>query len=156
MRASPQVLTVLLSVLLHVPGSTARASDFFFSRLDGPDGVTAGAVAAAPDGDLFALAEGSVFRRGFTAPSWGLAGSLPAPVTGLEVGPDGRIWGLGVPAVLVSDDEGTTWRTLPAAIPQILHLAFDTPLLTYAATTSGLYRSLDRGSSWTPLALPNV
>jgi photosystem II stability/assembly factor-like uncharacterized protein len=70
--------------------------------------------------------------------------------------PPGRLWTQGMDmGVWVSDDHGDTWTNLPYYglgnnVAAAIWLPGETPAL-YAATPTGLGRSLDRGVHWEPV-----
>ncbi|HEX2094608.1 MAG TPA: hypothetical protein VHG28_19540, partial [Longimicrobiaceae bacterium] len=109
------------------------------------------ALAAAPDGTLFAAARGrGVLRSTDGGASWEPVGT---ETVGLEVGAlavtaGGRI-AAGTPGgVRVSGDGGRSWSEAAGGIPEALALAAEADGELLAGTSRGVSRSVGGGTGW--------
>lgn len=152
---SPRPVILIVALLTSIVCARAEASGFFVPTA-GPLGRNAVDIALSPNGDLFATnSDQSVSRLAFASTRWTNLPALPAPVSAVEVAPDGQVWAFGAGDQFVSNDHGLTW-TRPGSLPAISQVAFDATGHVFAATGSGLYRSADRGATWTLLGLPQA
>ena len=152
---SPRTMILTVALLASVVCARAAASGFFVPTA-GPLGRNAVDIALSPNGDLFATTDDQSVSRFTSASSrWTNLPPLPAPVSAVEVAPDGQVWAFGAGDQFVSSDHGQTW-TRPGSLPAILQVAFDASRQVFAATGAGLYRSADRGRTWTLLGLPQA
>jgi photosystem II stability/assembly factor-like uncharacterized protein len=134
----------------------------------GIDGCSSVVVSASGQ-DVYATIQGFNFRGVFVSHDGGLSwGSLPTSPWGfiaptfLTVDPTNHnvVYTLnpevlGVDKLWVSTVGGGQWRDITAGLPTPLgvsKLVVDpvSPATLYVATSSGVYRSLDRGGSWSP------
>jgi hypothetical protein len=132
-----------------------------FSRVPAvlPEGaaMTALVVARKPKEVLFAVVDGAVMASEDGGRQWrrradGL-GDLPIDTIVLDPGVPGRIWVAGADRIHVSDDLGSTWRAVGQPLPEpgtkVRGIAADPTAATLVVTTArGMFRSVDRGSTW--------
>jgi photosystem II stability/assembly factor-like uncharacterized protein len=132
-----------------------------FSRVPAvlPEGaaITALAVARKPKEVLLAVIDGAVMASEDGGHQWrrradGL-GDLPIDTIALDPGVPDRIWAAGADRIYVSDDLGSTWRAVGQPLPEagttVRGIAADPTATTLVVTTArGLFRSVDRGSTW--------
>lgn len=146
-------------------GGIFRSSDNGATWVRGARGLTATDVQsllATPGGDIFAGADwdgvyrssdhGQTWTLLYPAPdNWGCCAALARTSDGdIFVGPAG---GLGVHR---STDGGNSWTALPwPGSGWVTSLAVDQQQRLYASSSSGLFRSDDRGATWQFLGLEN-
>lgn len=109
---------------------------------------------------LYAFVVGhGAFTSGNGGQSWErLPGVLPGDVMGLTVGTGSpaTIYAASVGSGLLrSGDGGATWTSISSGLGGgVLSVATDGREAVYAGTEQGLYRSPDRGGSWSRLPFP--
>jgi photosystem II stability/assembly factor-like uncharacterized protein len=118
------------------------------------------ALAMGSGGTMYAGTWGaSVYRSDTYGADWHPVGALPFPyVFSLAVDPHARqtVYA-GTLGVMRSDDGGTTWQQAGTGLPSaaVTDIAVDTadPSLVYASVEGhGVFRSTDRGATWSPVA----
>ncbi len=135
----------------------------FFESADGgkswqprrgmPDGTRVKALLPRTHGVVLAGTEQGLFR-GDSAGTWKRVAA--ARVDSVQSAGERALVALAASAALVSDDDGLTWRgcTMPEPGISWYGLALDpaTPSNALAATSRGVFRSVDQCRSWSPVA----
>jgi photosystem II stability/assembly factor-like uncharacterized protein len=116
------------------------------------------------NGDLFAGVSGAVLRSKDGGSEWQVA-RLPDPeplVVALTASPhfteDGVLFaGTAEDGVYISSDQGESWAVWNFGLldPNVLSLAVTDAVGLFAGVSSGLFRSQNRGRSWSPVLLPS-
>jgi photosystem II stability/assembly factor-like uncharacterized protein len=148
---SRQRFLCLTALLWPVASTPSWAAGFFVPEAS-PEG-DAIALAAAPNGTLYAATSASIYALGPESETWAPRGAQPGPITTLQVAPSRELWALGANATFVSDDDGISWSEAPSPGAVIQHIAFEADGGILAATSTGLYRSARRGEPWQLLSL---
>ena len=124
------------------------------------EGLTADSVwalAAHPDGLLFAGTEAGVFRSMDEGAFWEEinTGLDAGNVTSLAIDAGGTLYaGTHSSGVFRSRDDGDTWEAINTGLPGLLigHVATDEHGAVYAGLfLGGFYRSQDEGDTWEPV-----
>lgn len=106
-------MTLLMGTLDGLYRAPGMGFDGVVRVLEGPSG----AYPAPSTGDMFARADGDLYRSSDDGVSWTLIETPPGDVTTVHASPDGGALYVGTypPAGLhVSSDSGATWRTFEA------------------------------------------
>lgn len=123
-------------------------------RLDG--GVSALALHPTQSSTLYAGAGDSIYRSGDSAATWSVVKrGLQADVTAIAIDPQqpqNILVGTWGECVWSTSNGGTAWTQHCSGLPGRVHaLALDpvTPTTAYAVADGGVFRSTDRGLTWT-------
>jgi hypothetical protein len=165
---SPDLSTGDLS-RMRSTGSGAETYGVVYTIAESP--VTGGLLWAGTD-------DGKLWRTADAGEHWSdLTAKLPAPARGhwisrVEAGHadanvayvaiDGHYDGTYAPLAYRTADAGSTWQSIAGNLPanepmRLVREDPDNPNVLYAGTEHGLWLSLDRGRSWSPLGkLPTV
>jgi photosystem II stability/assembly factor-like uncharacterized protein len=118
--------------------------------------ITGLAVATRPQEVVFALVDGALMASADAGRHWQpRAAGLPAVFDAIALDPamPRRMWAAGADRIWLSDDLGSTWRSVGQPLPepgtQVRGIAADSAATTLVVTTHrGMYRSTDGGHSW--------
>jgi photosystem II stability/assembly factor-like uncharacterized protein len=117
-----------------------------------PDGIRVKAVLARAQGVVLAGTDSGLFRSDSTS-AWNRMAA--GPVDQLRNTGSKQIVALGASAALVSEDDGISWQPCADPAPGLAWygLEFDRadPEIALAATSRGLFRSVDACRSWTAI-----
>ena len=151
-------------------GVQAKDGTTLAGNLGWKPGDATWSIRIAPDAQLYALADGSIFGfKGTTTyrskdggATWtsGTSATVPQLATRFMSDAQHVLWassgGSSGSKIFRSDDDGATWSTVsdkPYPSPELVAIAADG---TFVAKSfgSGLYVSHDRGATWTDLPFP--
>ena len=143
-------------------------AEFYDTIFDiAPSPRQAGRIWVGTDDGLVQLTtDGGVHWRNVTPPQpmvapWGRIDTMEASTVDADrayVAVDRHVMGDPHPYILVTDDSGSTWRTITNGLPQnqYVHVVREDPLnprVLYAGLEQGVWISLDRGAHWESLRL---
>lgn len=111
---------------------------------------------------LFVVALGLVADTGQTAYAHTPHDNITDVITSPQYSEDGKVWAISGNRLMVSTDEGRSWKPLVRSLPSPpqdgktlanLAIAASDPRVMYVSSTvGGVFRSQDGGSSWHPAA----
>jgi photosystem II stability/assembly factor-like uncharacterized protein len=114
----------------------------------GPGGGRVWDLVCAPDGDLFAVSNGYIYRRARSASAW--ARTTEFRTTALATNTASTLFAFAYRNGLSrSEDDGQTWERLENAPETIRTLLFADVKRGFAGTSGGVFMTLDRGETWT-------
>ena len=145
---------IVLTVEVLLMAAPAAAQDFWQSG-NGPYGGYVGALAATPDGSVFAGSSRGIFRSVDGGATWPLEGSVIGSysIWSLAVNAQGYIFaGTEYNGILRSKDNGATWAKINSGFSAYWVTAIAVHPAggdIYASSVDGqVYRSTDNGESW--------
>jgi photosystem II stability/assembly factor-like uncharacterized protein len=147
------IIRTLLIALLALGNASLLAQDSFWHRLEKPYGGGVFIFAFAPNGDIVVGSEFSgTFRSTDNGRTWNRFGTSNGGIYIFGVNAQGAIYGMSDDrgGAYRTTDNGATWEKRSAGIEtrRLRYMALSPNGHLFAATDSGIYRSIDGAESW--------
>ncbi|MDQ7065430.1 MAG: hypothetical protein Q9P90_14430, partial [candidate division KSB1 bacterium] len=145
-----------LAVLITILPLTATAQGDFWQQTNGPDGANVLALAIDSINNIFVGTRHGLYRSSEAGEAW-QATTLKGFMWDIAVTPAGHLLAATTPGpVMRSRDNGLHWEKASLGMDRTARvsiLGIDTQGNIFAASSRGIYRSVDSGDTWSLVSL---